>query len=103
MVDTAVIIYSKEQIQQKVEALTEPGSTVFFYISGSPSTGGPLGRGAAVIELNPSYPGKKQKKYNIYCADVDGTQPTGNKMKVFDTDKPKEIAGWVGERHCVAK
>ena len=26
--------------------------------------------GAAVVELNPNYPGNKQKKYNMYVVDV---------------------------------
>ena len=94
-----VTIYAEEGIQQKVEALSEPGSTVFFYLAGSPREGGPLGRGAAVIELNPNYPGKKQKKYILYIADVAGMQPIGKGTKVFDSDKPKEIASWIKERH----
>jgi hypothetical protein len=33
--------------------------------------------GAAMIELNPNYPGKKQKKYNVYTAEVIDMQPVG--------------------------
>lgn len=94
-----VPLFSEAEIQQKIEALTEPGSTVFFYLARGPTYGGPLGRGAAVIELNPIYPAKRQKKYIIYTADVDGTQPVGKGTKLFASDKPKEIARWVKPAH----
>ena len=58
-------IFSQAEIQQKIEALKEPGSSVFFYVARGVKSGGPLGMGAAVVELNPGYPGKKQKKYIV--------------------------------------
>ena len=94
-------LYTKAEIQEKIEALSQPGSTVFFYLAGSPSSGGPLGRGAAVIELNPNFPGKKQRKYNIYTDDVNGIELVGKRQKSFDSDKPKDIANWVKERHYI--
>lgn len=94
-----VTIFMTQEIQKKIEALTEPGSTIFFYLAGSPSEGGPLGRGAAVVELNPAFPGKKQRKYVLYTADVVDLQPIAKRQKVFDSDKAKEIANWVRERH----
>ena len=99
MVISDATIFSKAQIQQQIEALIEPGSTVFFYLAGSPSSGGPLGRGAAIVELNPNYPGKKQKKYNVYTADVQDSDPVQKRVKMFDSDKVKDIASWVKERH----
>ena len=99
MATDAIKILTREEILRKIEALTEPGSTVFFYLSQGPLPGGPLGRGAAVIELNPAYPGKKQKKYIIYGAAVEGMQPQGKGGKIFDTDKAPDIAKWVKERH----
>ena len=101
MVTKDVPIYQKEEIQQKIEALSEPASTVFFYLAGSSSTGGPLGRGAAVVELNPNYPGKKQKKYIVYVADVEDMAPIDEKAKIFGSDKAKEVASWIKERHYV--
>lgn len=91
-------IFSQAEIQQKIETLSEPGSTIFFYLSRGPSHGGPLGMGAAVIELAPSVPGKK-KRYNIYFADVVDLQPAPAVQKLFESDKPKEIASWVKEAH----
>ena len=95
----AIPILTQEEIQKKIEALSEPGSTVFFYMASGSGAGGPLGMGASVIELNPSYPGKKQKKYIVYSANVIDMQPVGKGEKLFDMDKPKDIASWVKERH----
>jgi hypothetical protein len=92
-------IFTEAEIQQKIEALKEPGNTVFFYMAMGGKSGGPLGMGTAVIELNPNYPGKKQKKYIIYTADVTDMQPVGKGDKIFDSDKPKNIARWVKGGH----
>jgi hypothetical protein len=92
-------IFTQEDIVHKIEALKEPGDTVFFYMGRGSSHGGPLGMGAAVIELNPSYPAKKEKKYNAYRTDVISMQPVEKGRKVFDSDKPKEIASWVKDGH----
>ena len=92
-------IFTEAEIRQKVEALSQPGSTVFFYMARGVAHGGPLGMGAAVIELNPNYPGKKQKKYNIGTADVVDMQPVGKGQYLFASDKPGEIAKWVKDAH----
>jgi hypothetical protein len=92
-------IFTEDEIGQKIEALVEPGSSVFFYVGNGPAYGGPLGKGAAVIELNPNYPGKKQKKYNAYFADVIDMQPAHKENKLFDSDKPKHLASWVKRGH----
>ena len=90
---------SQEEIQKKIEALKEAGSTVFFFMARGVAAGGPLGMGASVIELNPNYPGKKQKKYNVHAADVIDMQPVGKGQRLFDSDEPMEIARWVKEAH----
>jgi hypothetical protein len=92
-------IFTEAEIQERIEALKEPGNTAFFYMARGGKSGGPLGMGAAVIELNPNYPGKKQKKYIIYIADVIDMQPVGKGDKIFDSDKPKDIARWVKDAH----
>jgi hypothetical protein len=91
--------FTQVEIQQKIEALKEPGNTVFFYTARGSSHGGPLGMGATVIEFNPNYPGKKQKKYIVYAADVIDMQPVGKGDKIFDSDKPKDIARSVKDAH----
>jgi hypothetical protein len=92
-------IFTQAEIQQKIEALKEPGSAVFFYMARGVKSGGPLGMGASVVELNPNYPGKKQKKYIVYTADVTDMQPVGKGDKMFESDKPKGISRWVKEGH----
>jgi hypothetical protein len=92
-------IFTQAEIQQKIEELNEPGSTVFFYTARGGKHGGPLGMGAAIIELNPNYPGKKEKKYNIYNVDVIDMEPAPKGTKAYDGDKPKEIARWVKSLH----
>jgi hypothetical protein len=92
-------IFTQDEIQQKIEAVSEPGNTVFFYAARGGRHGGPLGMGATVIELNSNYPGKKQKKYIVYTADVIDMQPVGKGDKIFDSDKPKDIARWVKDGH----
>jgi hypothetical protein len=92
-------ILSEAEIREKIEGLDQPGGTAFFYLGRGCSHGGPLGMGAAIVELNPNYPGKKQKKYNIYVADVIDTQPGEKGERLFDSDKPKNVASWVKSNH----
>jgi hypothetical protein len=94
-----ILLFTETEIQQKIEALSEPGSSVFFYQARGPAVGGPLGKGAAIVELNPNYPAKKGKKYIIYTANVVGMEPVSNKQKLYDSNKPKEIAKWIKEAH----
>jgi hypothetical protein len=92
-------ILSETEIQQQIEAMKEPGDLIFFYMARGTVYGGPLGMGAAVIELNPNHAGKKQKKYTIYVADVIDMKPVGKGQMVFSSDKPKYIAHWVKDGH----
>ena len=92
-------ILSHCQIWKAIAQLTKPGSSVYFFLGASPASGGPLTRGAALIELNPEYPGKKQRKYNVYTVDVDGIQLKGKGQKLWDSDEGKKIADWIKERH----
>ena len=92
-------IFTQDQIQQKIESLKEPGNEVFFYTARGGKHGGPLGMGAAVIELNPNFPGQKQKKYNVYTVDVIDMKPVNKGEKGFDSDKPKDIDRWVKDGH----
>lgn len=95
---TDVPLFTTGEIEQKIGALATPGSNVFFYQARGPAYGGPLGRGAAVVELNPNY-GKKGKKYIVSTANVIGIEPSGNRQKLMESDKPKDIAKWVKDAH----
>jgi len=92
-------LFTEIEILRKIEALTEPGSTVFFYQARGPAVGGPLGRGAAIVELNPDYLTKKGRKYIIYTANVVGMEPVSKRQKLYDSNKPKDIAIWVKGAH----
>jgi hypothetical protein len=90
-------IYTEAEILQKIEALKEPGSTVLYFLGRGPANGGPLGKGCAIVELVSNDP--KKKDYNIYTADVVGTQPVDKGEKLFHSNKPKQIAKWIKEAH----
>jgi hypothetical protein len=92
-------ILTEDEIQKKIESLKEPGNTTFFYVARGGKHGGPLGMGAALVELNPNYPGQKQKKYNVYSVDVVNMHPVNKGEKNFGSDKPKDIAHWVKSIH----
>ncbi len=90
---------NEAEILQKIEGLEKPGSTVFFYLAQGSASGGPLRRGAGIVELNPDYPGENQKKYNIYLADVKATQPVDKGQKAFEADEAKDAAEWIKNNH----
>jgi len=98
-VSSEVQILTEQEIGQKIIELSESSSTVFFYLGRGPASGGPLGRGAAIVELNPNYPGKKQKRYIFYTDDVVGGKPVGKRHKMFDSDSSREITKYIKERH----
>ncbi len=94
-----VPIFTEAEILQKIQLLSEPGSSVFFYRARGSFAGGPLGRGAAIVEINPDYPQKTNKKYAIYESSVIGMEPAGKKQKLWDSNKPKEIAKFIKSSH----
>jgi hypothetical protein len=95
-----VVILTEQEILQKIEGLTQPSSTVFFYQAQGSQHGGPLAMGANMIQLNPEYPGKG-KKYNVSCVDIVNMQPKGTGQKLFDSNKAKELAKWVKTGHHI--
>ncbi len=87
-----------DEVLSQIEGLKDPGASVFFYTSAGSGVGGPLGRGAAIVRLNPpEVNGKKQKKYTVYSTSVVDMQPTKDEFKIFDSDKIKDMAKWVAE------
>jgi hypothetical protein len=98
-IDFDTPLFTEAEITRKIEALDDSNRSVFFYQARGPAFGGPLGRGAAIIEINANASEKKDKKYIIYTANVIGKEPAGNKQKLFASNKPKEIANWVISAH----
>jgi len=91
-------IFTEAEILQQIESLTEPGSTVSFFQTVGPSLGGPLGRGACIVELNPDYP-LKGKKYNGYSVNAFGIKLEAKGKKSWDSNKPKDLAKWIKSNH----
>ncbi|GAI59065.1 unnamed protein product [marine sediment metagenome] len=52
------------------------------------------GGGLAVIELNPQYP-KKGRKYILSLEELVDGKPAGKRHRLWDSDKPKDLAGWI--------
>jgi len=94
-----VPLFTEAEILKKIEDLSEPGTSLYFYQNAGSAAGGPLGRGAAIVELNPEYGSKKAKKYIIYTSNVIGLEPVAKRNKLYDADKPKEIAQWIAMSH----
>lgn len=93
--DYNVPIPTLQEIQQQIEALADPGSRAFFYQARGPAAGGPLGRGAAVVALNPPGEKKKGKKYAVYTSNMFKMDLVGEPLKLYSSDKPLEIAKWI--------
>jgi hypothetical protein len=78
-----------KEIEKKIEGL-QNGLYLKFKIP--PTFGGDF----AIIELNPNYPGKEEKKYFLKVGkDEDLTK---NGQPYWASDKSKEVAKWVAER-----
>jgi hypothetical protein len=90
--------YTEDEIVQQIEGLKTPNSSIYFFVNAGTGSGGPLGRGCAIVKLN-SENGKKVKKYGIYGASVIDMQPSKNESKIFDSDKSKEVAKWIATSH----
>ena len=49
-----------------------------------------------IIELNPKYPAKKEKKWTLRLGET--LEQAKNNSSFFSTDKDKKAASWVAER-----
>jgi hypothetical protein len=91
--------FTEDEITKQIEGLTAPGSSVFFFTNAGTGSGGPLGRGCAIVKVNTPVEGKNIKKYGIYGAAVIDMQPAKNESKIFDSDNAKEVAKWIATSH----
>jgi hypothetical protein len=64
----------------------DPGQSLSYRL---PET---FGGGLAVVELNTEYPGKG-KKYVLSTDKIVEGKPAGKRSRIWDSDKPKDIAG----------
>lgn len=89
-----------DEILKGIESLAQDKSSVYFYASAGVGAGGPLGRGAIIVKLNPTNGEKKRKKYGVYGSNVINMLPDAQKeVPIFDSDKSKDIAKWVVDAH----
>lgn len=94
-----VPLLTKSEIKEKIEGLREPGSTVFFYQARGPAAGGPLGRGAAIVELNPELKNKKALRYIVYTSNMFGRELVGPRNKLWQSNDAERIADWIQDSH----
>jgi len=80
----------KEIIIDRIEQLAA-GETVSYRLAEA------RGGGLAVVELNPQYP-EKGKKYFLSLEKIVDGKPAGTRSRLWDSNKPKELAGWIIER-----
>ena len=80
---------SKDEIIRKMESLND-GACLSFRLSQA------FGAGAVVIEINPSYKEKGQKKYLMWWGQDEVKAKA--KSPFMASDKAKSIASWVADR-----
>jgi hypothetical protein len=80
---------TKKEIIEKMEAMGNGASLAF-------RLGTVFGAGLALVELNPAYPQKGQKKYLMrWGKEVEDTR---KQASLLSSDKAKVIAGWISDR-----
>ena len=80
---------NKKEILEKVEQLKD-GNRLLLRL------GPTFGSGVAIVEANPAYPQKGQKKYLMRWAQDEATAK--GVTPLISTDKAKQIAGWLADR-----
>lgn len=79
----------KKEIIQKMESMTN-GAKLAFRL------GSVFGAGLALVELNPAFPRKGQKRYEMrWGKELDDTR---KQAPLLSTDKAKSIAVWISDR-----
>ena len=80
----------KEIVANKVEQLG-PGEALSYRLAEV------YGGGLAIVEPNPQYP-EKGKKYFLSLDKIVDEKPTGKRSRLWESNKPKDFAGWIIER-----
>ena len=80
---------SRDEIVRRLEKI-QPGEKLKLRTSPT------FGNVTVILEINPAWPQKGQKKYLLW---VGKTEEAACKEKpFFQSDKAKKVAGWVSER-----
>ena len=56
--------------------------------------------GFIVVELNPQYP-QKGRRYIVSTDKIVDGKPAGQKTRLWDSNKPKDVASWILEKNGV--
>lgn len=80
---------SRDEILKRMESI-QPGEKLKLRTTPT------FGEMTIIVELNPDWPKKGEKKYRMW---VGKTEAAARKDKPFyQSDKPKKLAGWAAER-----
>jgi hypothetical protein len=61
-------------------------------------TGQTFGEFLVILELNPAWPNKREKKYLLWVGKTEAAARAGKPF--YQSDKAKKIASWPAERSC---
>ena len=89
MKDETIKPAGRKEIMKRIEKL-QTGELLRFQLS--PTYGGQI----VILELNPSYPGNREKKYLLRLGDTEERALEGEAF--YSSDKAKNLAVWVAER-----
>jgi hypothetical protein len=81
--------FTRDQIIKMIEQLSN-GQRLVYKLHET------FGGGLSALELNPLYPGKKQKKYILRLGKDIELAKTATPF--WSSDKIKDVAGWVADR-----
>jgi hypothetical protein len=85
-------LLTKDEIKKEIEALSEPGSSLYFFQAHGSAYGGPLGKGALIVELNPAFKERKVSKYIIYKSNMVGKILVGERRRLWRSDSAEKTA-----------
>jgi len=78
-------------IEERIKQLA-PGQSISYRLLET------FGGGLAVVELNPQYP-TEGRMYILSTEKIVDGKPTGKRNRLWDSDKPRDIAGWILDRN----
>lgn len=83
-----------EIIMNQIEQLS-PGESLTYRV------GETFGGDLAIVDLNPQYPDKGEKKYRMSTEKLVDGKPSGKRKPLWYYDNSKMLASWFIERHGV--
>ena len=80
----------KDIIENQIKQLS-PGQSINYRLAEI------YGGGLVVVELNPQYP-TKGRMYILSTEKIVGGKPAGQRSRLWDSNKAKDMAGWIIDR-----